>query len=131
MVEKKNKVVAVPDAKITSKRPGKLVSFAVDATQKAEAEGLLEQLGCLACFCRTCRDQVGADRRVGCAFVDILHPKAPRPGNEKNVGMLYVVGPKAHDGRGHGPGIEAKADFLKDDEKATRRRQGRGQGGEG
>lgn len=89
--------------------PGRLVEIARDAPEEAEAKGLREELGCSACFARA--GLVGKDKRVGSAFVDIIDQEW-RPLHEKNVGMLYVVGPRGEGAKGHGPTIAGKENFL-------------------
>jgi len=91
--------------------PGELVSTA-DASK--EVQDLSRQLGLLGCFARVPADAHPLTRGgpVGVTFVDVLAPEK-RPLSDKNVAMLYVVGPKGDGAPGpKQPTIKDRDEFL-------------------
>jgi len=83
--------------------PGKLIA-AGEAAQVV-ANGL----GCVASFARCSGPGRGP---VGAVFIDVFANEA-RPLNDRNVAMVYVVGPKgAGAPGGHGPTISDREEFL-------------------
>jgi hypothetical protein len=52
------------------------------------------------------------DERIGAVFVDLFKDDHWPHGNEKNVGMVYAVGPRGYNSGGHGPLIDSADEFL-------------------
>eukprot|EP00401_Gymnodinium_catenatum_P077874 CAMPEP_0117520550 /NCGR_PEP_ID=MMETSP0784-20121206/33224_1 /TAXON_ID=39447 /ORGANISM="" /LENGTH=342 /DNA_ID=CAMNT_0005316543 /DNA_START=1 /DNA_END=1029 /DNA_ORIENTATION=+ len=88
--------------------PGVLQRLEDVQTAKAEvAATAARELGLFGTFARVARGG-----RVGAAFLDVFDAPA-RPLNERNVAMLYVVGPKGQGAPGgHGPTVPGREDFL-------------------
>ncbi|CAK9086746.1 Dihydroorotate dehydrogenase (quinone) [Durusdinium trenchii] len=88
--------------------PGRFVS----GSNVPEADKIRAQLGLLGCFARLPEGRAKGDLDpVGAAFLDIFGTE--RPLSQKNVAMLYVVGPKGTGAPGgHGPTIDSAAQFL-------------------
>lgn len=94
--------------KAAAATPGSLVR-GVDVPA---ADSLREKLGLLGCYARVHESRPKGDLNpVGAAFLDIFGTL--RPLSQKNVAMLYVVGPKGTGAPGgHGPTVDSKAQFL-------------------
>eukprot|EP00929_Paragymnodinium_shiwhaense_P113062 TRINITY_DN81328_c0_g1_i1.p1 TRINITY_DN81328_c0_g1~~TRINITY_DN81328_c0_g1_i1.p1 ORF type:complete len:305 (+),score=29.38 TRINITY_DN81328_c0_g1_i1:102-917(+) len=80
-------------------------------TTAGDAE-LSRKPGVLVCCSRISGASGASGDAVGVAYVDIFASEC-RPLNDKNIGMLYVVGPKGKGAPGgHGPTIEGRDAFL-------------------
>lgn len=100
-------------AEVAQSSPGTLQNLKAvpDETKALEAA---HDVGLLGCFARAPASSLGAKSLTGIAFLDVFDHKT-RPLSDRNVAMLYVVGPKgqgAVHSKGAGHIISDCSEFL-------------------